>query len=60
MVKEVETNLTNRRIMEALHTQRRLHTINLDCGVPSSVLTTPLPHPLSLDYGNLSLTNLYK
>ena len=29
-VKEVETNLANRRIMEALHIQRLPHTTNLD------------------------------
>ena len=41
-VKEVETNLANRRIMEALHMQRLPHTTNLDCGLTIDPVWFPL------------------
>ena len=41
-VKEVETNLSNRRIMEALHIQRTPYTTNLDCGLNIDPVWFPL------------------
>ena len=41
-VKELETNLANRRIMEALHIQQLPHTTNLDCELTIDPVWFPL------------------
>ena len=41
-VKEVETNLANRRIMEALDIQQLPHTANPDCGLTIDPVWFPL------------------
>ena len=42
-VKEVETSLANRRIMEGLDIQRLPHTTNLDCGLTIDPCLVPPP-----------------
>ena len=62
-VKELETNLANRRIMEALHIQQLPHTTNLDCGLtidpclasPPVLTLTPYPPCLRSLYLKSSL-----